>query len=109
MKAMKSGLLVVLGGLVSLCAQPNSSEGIVAYLRDGREIRLVAPDGSNDRVLWTHPRRLATGINGIQSLAWHPRGESLVFSSDHENDRSYYDFDLYTIALNGTAPHRLTN
>ncbi len=108
---MKRGFLLVLGGfVVPLSGQPNSSEGIVAYVRDGREIRLVAPDGTNDRLLWEHPRaRQATTLRGIHSLAWQPGGESLVFSSDHENAYSYYDYDLYTIGSNGTAPHRLTN
>ncbi len=108
---MKLGFLLVLGGLViPVSGQPNSSEGIVAYVRDGSEIRLVAPDGTNDHLLWEHPRaRQATALRGIHSLAWQPGGESLVFSSDHENAYSYYDYDLYTIGSNGTAPHRLTN
>ncbi len=108
---MKHRCVLVLGCLATaLYGQPNSSEGIVAYIRDGREIRLITPDGTNDRLLWEHPRaRQQTTLRGIHSLAWQAGGESLVFSSDHENAYSYYDYDLYAIGLNGTAPHRLTN
>jgi Tol biopolymer transport system component len=108
---MKLRSVLLFGALAaSLAAQSNPPEGIVAYVREGRQIRLVAPDGTNDRLLWEHPpARQAPAIQGISSLAWHPAGHSLAFSSNHENAYSYYDYDLYTIGLKGTALHRLTN
>ena len=66
----------------------------IAYIRDGMEIRVINPDGTNDRRLWTHPD--AKKALGIDSLAWRPDGKELVFSSRHAAAASLYDADLAT-------------
>ena len=40
--------------------------GTIAYTT-GASVRLVEPDGSNDRLLWASPHLVDNGING---LAW---------------------------------------
>jgi hypothetical protein len=50
----------------------------IAYVRGGTEIRLIEPDGSNDRRLWTHPD--ATSELGIYGVAWRPDHKELAFS-----------------------------
>ncbi|HEX7295064.1 MAG TPA: hypothetical protein VF251_04870 [Pyrinomonadaceae bacterium] len=81
--------------------------GTIAYIRNGTEIRLIEPDGSNDRRLWTHPD--ATKDLGIDSLAWRPDGQELAFSSSHAAVASLYHADLYAIRPDGTGYRKLTN
>lgn len=81
--------------------------GTIAYIRDGMEIRLINPDGTNDRRLWTHPD--AKKPLGIDSLAWRPDGKELVFSSRHTAVASLYDADLYAINPEGSGLRKLTN
>ena len=57
------------------------SIGTIAYVRGGTEVRLIEPDGSNDRRLWTHPDE--TQELGIYGVAWRPDGKELAFSSAH--------------------------
>ena len=82
-------------------------DGKIAYVRNGTEIRLIEPDGSNDRRLWTHPD--ATKDLGIDSLAWRPDGQELAFSSSHAAVASLYYADLYAIRPDGTGYRKLTN
>ena len=79
----------------------------IAYIRDGMEIRVINPDGTNDRRLWTHPD--AKKALGIDSLAWRPDGKELVFSSRHAAAASLYDADLYAIQPDGSGLRKLTN
>jgi len=81
--------------------------GTIAYIRNGTEIRLIGPDGSNDRRLWTHPD--ASKDLGIGSLAWRPDGQELAFSSSHAAVVSLYDADLYAIRPDGNGYRKLTN
>jgi hypothetical protein len=81
--------------------------GTIAYIRNGTEIRLIEPDGSNDRRLWTHPD--ASKDLGIGSLAWRPDGQELAFSSSHAAVASLYDADLYAIRPDGKGYRKLTN
>jgi hypothetical protein len=82
-------------------------EGKIAYVRGNTEIRLINPDGSNDRRLWTHPD-LHEEL-GIFELAWRPDGGELAFSSAHEATSSLYLADIYTIGPDGTGLKKLTN
>ena len=79
----------------------------IAYIRDGMEIRLINPDGTNDRRLWTHPD--AKKALGIDSLAWRPDGKEIAFSSRHAAAASLYDADLYLIKPDGSGFRKLTN
>ena len=81
--------------------------GTIAYIRDGTEIRIINPDGTNDRRLWTHPD--AKKPLGIDSLAWRPDGKELTFSSKHTAVASLYDADLYAISPEGSGLRKLTN
>ena len=81
--------------------------GQIAYVRGSTEIRVIKPDGSGDRQLWTHP-----DLNqqlGIFELAWKPDGTELAFSSAHEAASSPYLADIYSIRPDGTGLHRITN
>jgi hypothetical protein len=68
--------------------------GVIAYVRQGKEIRLIAPDGTGDRRLWAHPRPELARQQGVTSLAWHPDGKLLAFCSGHEAVYSLYAADL---------------
>ena len=68
---------------------------------------MIQPDGANDRSLWASPNPDST--DGIVSLAWRPDGSQLAFSSDHEQDCSWYDSDVYSINANGQGLRRVTN
>ena len=87
----------------------SSRRGTIAYIRDGKEIRLIEPDGTNDRRLWAHPRPDLAGNLGIYALAWRPGGAELAFSSGHEATYSLYQADLYAIRPDGSGLRRLTN
>ena len=89
--------------------QPSASNGrgTIAYVRNGTEIRVVEPNGSNDRRLWTHAD--ATKDLGIDSLAWRPDGQELAFSSSHAAVASLYHADLYGVRPDGSGFRKLTN
>ena len=81
--------------------------GSIAYVRNGKEIRSISPDGSNDRRLWTHPDA-HEGL-GIYELAWSPDGGELAFSSGHESVASYYHADIFSIKPDGTGIRKITS
>jgi Tol biopolymer transport system component len=84
----------------------NTSETI-AYIRGGTEIRLIEPDGTNDRRLWTHPD--AKSELGIYGVAWRPDHKEIAFSSGHAAVVSLYHSDIYTVHPDGTGFRKLTN
>ncbi len=85
----------------------SSTVGKIAYTRNDTEIRLIAPDGTNDRRLWTHPH--LTNNIGLYELDWRPDGKELAFSSSHSNVTSFYHADIYTIQADGSGLRKLTN
>lgn len=93
--------------LTLLLLTSGAANAQIAYVRGGTEIRLIEPDGSNDRRLWTHPdARPELGING---LAWRPDHKELAFSSGHAAVASLFHADLYAIAPDGSGFRKLTN
>jgi TolB protein len=89
-------------------ADSPTDTGTIAYVRyKPNEIRLIQPDGTNDRSLWTSP--VPNSADGVLSLAWRPDGSQLAFSSDHESACSWYQSDVYTILPNGRGLWRITN
>ena len=115
---MRQALTILMAILFSIanaprieCQQSSSAapRGVIAYIREGKEIRLIAPDGSGDRRLWIHPRPDLAENQGIRTLAWHPRGAELAFSSGHEAVYSLFQEDLYAIRADGTGLRKLTN
>ena len=81
--------------------------GMIAYIRNDSEIRLINQDGSNDQRIWTHPDiKLPLGI---YDLAWRPDGKELAFSSGHESVVSLYHADIYCIRPDGSGLRKITN
>ncbi len=89
-------------------AQPSGNPtGSIAYVtEDGRQIRLVEPDGSNDRLVWQTP---ADTVYGISSVAWRPDAAQLAFTSGHEALCSLWHSDVYVIKPDGSGLRRVTN
>jgi hypothetical protein len=79
----------------------------IAYVRGGTEIRLIHPDGTSDRRLWTHPD--AKKELGIYGVAWRPDGKELAISSAHAAAYSLYHSDIYAIRPDGTGFRKITN
>src|SRR5512141_2246812 len=75
-------------------AQASADPGTIAYVRPndvtGDEIRLIEPDGSNDRHLWNTNVPDLPELEQISSLAWRPDGTELAFASRHEEACSFY-------------------
>jgi TolB protein len=105
-------LIGLAGGRQSVWAQagPQSSgspTGSIAYVtEDGRQIRLVEPDGSSDRLVWQTP---ANTVYGISSVAWRPDAAQLAFTSGHEALCSLWHSDVYVINPDGSGLRRVTN
>src|SRR5947209_17233152 len=85
------------------------NRGTIAYVRGGAEIHLIEPDGSNDRLIWTHPRPDTAAALGISGLAWRPDGKEIAFSSGHEAQYSIYQSDIYGIQPDGSGLRKITN
>jgi hypothetical protein len=82
----------------------------IAYVgpsRDSRQIRLINPDGSNDRLLWATPAD-TNRLNGIGELSWRSDAGALAFDSGHDWHRSMNVRDIYSIAPNGAGLLRVT-
>ena len=71
-------------------------------LRPGElDVWVMNADGSN-------PRQV-TDVGGANFAPyWHPDGDRILFSSNHE-DPSGRDFEIYMINLDGTGLERITN
>jgi hypothetical protein len=91
-------------------AAVSSIEGTaIAYVSsstDNQAIRMVDPDGANDRALWSLPEATHP-VDGIGTLSWHPNGTELLFDSGHDWQRSMGIRDLYTVAPDGSALRRI--
>lgn len=85
------------------------SRGTIAYVRGGAEIHLIEPDGSRDRLIWTHPRPDTAETLGINGLAWRPDGQEIAFTSGHEAQYSIYQSDIYAIRPDGSGLRKITN
>ena len=94
------------GGPQQPVAGANAITGTIAYLRNGKDIRLIEPDGSNDRLLWRSP---APGVYGVLDLAWKPDASEITFSSDHQGNCSIFEVDVYAIRPDGSDLRRVTN
>ena len=83
------------------------STGLIAYIRNDNEIRVIDSTGQNDKQIWTHED--AKAPFGIFDIAWRPDGKELAFSSGHQNMQSLFHADLYAIRPDGSGLRRLTN
>lgn len=87
-----------------------SATGTIAYVNatTGDEIRLVEPDGSNNRRLWANSQADPHNVYGVWSLDWRPNAAEIAFASNHENWCSINDGDIFAIGVDGGAYRRLT-
>ncbi len=99
-------ILVVLT-LLSFGSVSADTGGTIAYIpTNGDEIRLVNPDGSDNRAIWSNPNPDGTTINDI---GWNADGSRLALSSSHEIDCSLYNSDIFSISPQGSNLQRITN
>lgn len=59
---------------------------VIAYVSsstDNQTIRLINPDGTDDRVIWRIPNA-SHPDDGLGALSWQPDGSELLFDSSHE-------------------------
>ncbi len=93
-------------------AQANAHPGTIAYVRSndttGDEIRLIEPDGNNDRLLWNTNVPDLPELEQITALAWNPAASELAFASRHEEACSMYSSDVYSIHADGSGYRRVT-
>jgi TolB protein len=105
-------LLLALASPLPAASQPAppTAPGTIAYVRSqtghGTDIRLIEPDGSNDRLLLSVPD---SPTRNVPLLAWRPDAAELAFSSDHAASTSLYEKDIYAIRPNGSGLRKLTN
>lgn len=109
---VNSFALLFLPSLYSLAfAVTQSDKGVIAYVSssvENQEIRLINPDSTQDRVLWSIPWAIHASSR-IGTLSWHPDGTELAFDSGHNWQRSMYIRDLFALSPNGTGLRRLTS
>jgi hypothetical protein len=84
----------------------SAATGTIAYVQDGKDIRLIEPDASNDRLVWTSP---ISTENGVSNVEWNPGATELALISDHEGVVSFYEKDIYAIRPDGSGYRKLTN
>lgn len=104
-------MLMVVAPHAALPASAGVGPGTIAYVRynatTGDEIRLVEPDGSNDRHLWG-ANQPPYDLQQITALAWNPASTELAFASRHEEACSMYTSDIYAIHHDGSGYRRVT-
>lgn len=82
-----------------------SLPGTIAY-STGSSVRLIEPDGSNDRLLWSSPFPDEIGIPNVE---WNHAGTEVAFISGHEASVSFYERDIYAVRPDGSGYRKLTN
>ncbi|MFO7544623.1 MAG: hypothetical protein R6W77_03920, partial [Trueperaceae bacterium] len=87
-------------------------ENTIAYVTSapgGDQIRLIAPDGTDDRLLWPTGGTDPEISHRVTSLAWRPDGRAIALTSSHELDCSWYETDVYLLRSDGDGLQRVTN
>lgn len=79
----------------------------IAYAR-GDEVRLIDPDGSNDRALWAHGLDDPEEVYGVWNMSWNSDATELAFVSTHENWCSLYQSDVFATGADGAGYRRVT-
>ncbi len=89
--------------------EPTAVHDTIAYVAaGGDEIRLIDPDGGNDRAIWNHGLDDPESVYEVWSLAWNSQATRLAFSSTHENWCSLFGSDIYSVGADGTQYQRIT-
>jgi hypothetical protein len=70
---------------------------------------LIEPDGSNNRKIYSTGAPDPYEVDFMTSLAWRPDAGELIFTSNHEEYCSWYNYDVYAILPDGSGYRRLTN
>lgn len=91
-------------------AMAQAMPGAIAYVRDktGDEIRLIEPDGGNDRRLWIDGTADPHEAYHVYNMAWRPDGGELAFASTHENWCSINYSDVFAVGADGGGYRRIT-
>src|SRR5512135_3707059 len=94
-------------------AATSTLTGTIAYAvwddTTGDQIWFVEPDGSRNRKIFSTGVPDPNGVDFMTSLAWRPDAGELVFTSNHEDYCSWYNYDVYAIAPDGSGYRRVTN
>lgn len=109
---LAAGAAFVPHALLPVSAQ--AIPGTIAYVRDndatGDEIRLIEPDGSNDRRIYSTGLPDPYGdIFKLTELDWRPDAGELAFSAEHEQACSIHETDIYGIRPDGSGYRRITS
>lgn len=88
-------------------AQATDDTTIVYISEDARSLRLIQPDGSNDRLLWQVPDQIPG--SPLEFVMWRPDAQQIAFTSTHEATCSEYGSDIFLINPDGSNLQRLTN
>ncbi len=98
---------------ISAQAATDTITGTIAYVASndttGDQIWLVEPDGTNNREIYSLNVPDPYEAQMITGLAWRPDSGELIFTSDHEDDCSWYNYDVYAILADGSGYRRVTN
>ncbi len=98
---------------VSAPAATSTLTGTIAYVlgddTTGDQIWFVEPDGSNNRKIFSTGVPDPYEVNFMTSLAWRPDAGELIFTSNHEEYCSWYNYDVYAILPDGSGYRRVTN
>ncbi len=115
------GLFIMLGLGILVAVEPRqlsaasaqSTAGTIAYVvpndTTGDEIWLTAPNGTNNRKIFSVNKADPYHVQAITDLAWRPDGTTLAFASNHEEACSWLASDIYAIQADGTGYRRVTN
>lgn len=108
-------LALALGGAAAARAdatapQTAAANGTIAYVAADTldEIRLVEPDGSNDRRLWAHGLADPHQVYAVGDLAWRPNAAELAFTGSHENWCSINWSDIFAVGVDGGNYRRIS-
>jgi hypothetical protein len=98
---------------MSAQAATGTVTGTIAYVvgddTTGDQIWFIEPDGSNNRKIYSTGVPDPYEVYFMTSLAWRPDAGELVFTSNHEEYCSWYNYDVYAILPDGSGYRRVTN